>query len=53
MESTWIEISFAIDPNEYRRFKKCAEELNLTVQSLLRRNIEEYLRRQAELVVEK
>jgi hypothetical protein len=43
MESSWIEISFAMDPDDYRLLRKKAETLGTTVPSLIRRNIERYL----------
>ena len=46
MESTWIEINLAMDPDDYRLLRKCANELNLTVQSLIHRNIEDFLKEQ-------
>ena len=48
MESTWIEIAFAMDPDDYRLFRKRADDLGLTVQSLIRRNIENYLKLEEE-----
>lgn len=50
MEPTWVEITFALDPDDYRLLKKHAENLNQTVPTLLRRNIGDFLRRQNELI---
>ena len=53
MESTWIEINLAMDPDDYRLLRKKADTLGLTVQSLIRRNIEKYLTEETEAVTKK
>ena len=50
MESTWVEVTFALDPDDYRLLKKHADTMEWTVSSLLRRNTQDFLRRQDELL---
>jgi polyhydroxyalkanoate synthesis regulator protein len=49
MESKWVEVTFALDPDDYRLLKKYADSMEWTVPSLIRRNIEDFLRKQDEL----